>query len=163
MASGLAVDPNHTDITNHYIGMGVVGGLLLMVLFIWLLVKGFCQVGRAIRSQGDKSFCAWTVGASLFAHAVTCLSVSYFDHSIMFLYLTLAATTATLSSASVLSQSAAEESSAVPGLHQRTGGRSAWSRRVPVTTTPRGVTNLRLAQPSHSARAVGIGPHPTRR
>jgi hypothetical protein len=98
MASGVA-DPNHADITNHYIGNGVVGGLLLMMLFIWLIVKGFSQVGKAMHSENDGhgSFFTWAVGASLFAHAVTCLSVSYFDHSIIFLYLTLAATTATLS------------------------------------------------------------------
>jgi hypothetical protein len=98
MPSGVMSGPNQTDITNHYIAMGVVGGLPLMCLFIAILIKGFRQVGIAMWSDpdDDRTIYCWSVGAALFAQAVTCLSVSYYDHSIMFLYLTLAATTATL-------------------------------------------------------------------
>lgn len=98
MPSGVPSSPTQTDITNHYIAMGVVGGLLLMCLFIAILVKGFWFIGEAIRldTTDHGRFASWAVGASLFAHAATCLSVSYYDHSVMFLYLTLAAAPATL-------------------------------------------------------------------
>ena len=40
MPSGIPANENHTDLTNHYIAMGVMGGLLLLLLFIWLLLRG---------------------------------------------------------------------------------------------------------------------------
>jgi hypothetical protein len=103
MPSGVPASPTQTDITNHYIAMGVIGGLLLMLMFIAIIWKGFWQVGKGLRADSDRGsqFTSWAVGASLFAHAVTCLSVSYYDHSVMFLYLTLAATTATVTGLSV--------------------------------------------------------------
>jgi hypothetical protein len=85
---------DHIDITNHYLRMGVDGGLLLMFLFIAILAKGFSYIGQCLQ-QGSKlppevRFLVWSLGASLFAHAATCLSVSYFDQSVVFIYLTLA-------------------------------------------------------------------------
>jgi hypothetical protein len=95
MPSGVTWSPDHTDITNHYIQMGVTGGLPLMLLFIAILAKGFTLVGRTLQQLPEKSaesrFMIWTLGASLFAHAATFMSVSYFDQSFVFLYLTLAA------------------------------------------------------------------------
>jgi len=95
MPSGVSWSPNHTDITNHYLQMGVVGGLPLMVLFIAVLVKGFSFVGQSLRQMSElllhSQFMVWAIGASLFAHATSFISVSYFDQSFMFIYLTLAA------------------------------------------------------------------------
>lgn len=98
MPTGVYLDPTQADITNQYIGNGVLGGLLLMLLFIALFVKAFWQVGRAIRLpiESKDRFFAWAVGAALFSHASTCLSVSYYDHSIIFLYMTFAASSAIL-------------------------------------------------------------------
>lgn len=94
MPTGASWSPNHTDITNYYIQMGVTGGLPLMLLFIVILWKAFSIVGRTVRESFHLSprsqFLMWTLGASLFAHAATCISVSYFDQSFLFLYLTLA-------------------------------------------------------------------------
>lgn len=84
--------PNHTDITNHYIQMGVWGGLPLMLLFIIVLSKGFAGVTKAqqaLEFSPQSQFVLWTVGSSLFAHAATFISVSYFDQSFVLLYLTL--------------------------------------------------------------------------
>lgn len=95
MVTGVSWSPNHTDITNHYLMMGVLGGLPLMVLFIMILICGFSIVGKAIRKDApplrDNHFFVWSLGASLFAHAATCISVSYFDQSFVFLYITIAA------------------------------------------------------------------------
>jgi hypothetical protein len=83
---------NHTDITSHYIQMGVWGGVPLLALFVFVVWKGFACVGRVARSVDLPSrsiFMLWTLGASLFALAITGLSVSYFDQSIVILYSTL--------------------------------------------------------------------------
>jgi hypothetical protein len=95
MPTGVSWSPNHADITNHYIQMGVIGGLPSTLLFMASLYMGFTFVGQMLRSQPvpkkEHLFFFWTMGASLFAHATTAISVSYFDQSFVFLYLTLAA------------------------------------------------------------------------
>lgn len=82
------------DVTNHYLRMGIDGGLPLMLLFIAVLAVGFSFVGRTLRQMPELSpqsrFMIWALGASLFAHSVTFISVSYFDQSFVFIYLTLA-------------------------------------------------------------------------
>jgi hypothetical protein len=95
MPSGVTWSTEHTDITNHYLQQGVDGGLPLMLLFIAILFKGFFIVGQTVRQAADlpkkTQFMVWALGASLFSHAVTFISVSYFDQSFLFIYLTLAA------------------------------------------------------------------------
>lgn len=95
MGSGVSWSPDHTDITNYYIGMGVTGGLPLMLLFIVILSKGFSFVGQTMKHEGGWPtkfrFLIWAFGSALFAHAVSCMGVSYFDQSFVFIYLTLAA------------------------------------------------------------------------
>jgi hypothetical protein len=86
--------PQHTDITNHYISMGVLGGLPLVFLFIGGLAKAFSIVGHRLRETGitrQSEFMLWALGSALFAHMATFLSVSYFDQSFVFLYVTMAA------------------------------------------------------------------------
>ena len=65
-----------------------------MILFILILAKGFSYVGQVLQKKSDyplsTSFMIWALGASLFANAATMISVSYFDQSFLFLYLTLA-------------------------------------------------------------------------
>ncbi|MPY91443.1 MAG: hypothetical protein GEU99_26485 [Luteitalea sp.] len=90
MATGVSWSPDHTDITNHYLQMGVMGGLPLMVLFIALVAAGFTVISQCLRQSPRRNrFALWALGASWFAHAVTALAVSYFDQSAVFLYLTL--------------------------------------------------------------------------
>jgi hypothetical protein len=88
-----------SDITNHYIQMGVWGGLPLMLLFIAIMWQAFAVLGRAPRNESGMKreyFVAWILAASLFSQAVTCLSVSYFDQSVVFLYMVIAALSAHL-------------------------------------------------------------------
>lgn len=95
MPYGVVWNENHIDITNYYLRMGVDGGLPLMLLFIAQLAIGFHLVGRALKELPEVSFRSrfmfWALGASLFAHSAACISVSYFDQSVVFIYLTLAA------------------------------------------------------------------------
>jgi len=94
MPTGVSWNPDHTDITNHYLEMGVIGGVPLMILFVLTLAKAFSFVGQSVNSENhllsDEKFMVWAFGSSLFANAATMISVSYFDQSFIFLYLTLA-------------------------------------------------------------------------
>ena len=85
MPYGVPWSQYHVDITNHYLSMGVSGGLLLMLCFIGILIKAFQLLGRGIRAlrlAGDPNeFILWCVGAALFAHCVTLVSVCYFDQT----------------------------------------------------------------------------------
>ena len=95
MPTGVTWSPNHSDITNHYLNFGVVGGMPLILLFLAILVTGFSFVGRILRDRPDlpdeSQFLVWALGCSLFAHAMTFISVAYFDQSFVFIYLTLGA------------------------------------------------------------------------
>jgi hypothetical protein len=95
IAYGVPWSKNHIDITNHYIQMGVFGGLPLMLLFMGVLAAGFAAVGEALRRNEEapvqQRLMIWTLGAILFGHAVTFLSVSYFDQTVTYLYFLLAA------------------------------------------------------------------------
>lgn len=95
MATGVRWSPEHADITNYYLHNGVWGGLPLMLLFIALMVKGFSYVGRILLDDAiyakQMEFMIWTLGSMLFAHAMTSISISYFDQSFIFPYLNLAA------------------------------------------------------------------------
>lgn len=94
MPTGVSWNPDHTDITNYYLHFGVVGGLPLMLLHICILITGFVYVGKTIKNtentHQEAPFFFWAIGAALFSHAATGISVSYFDQSYIFLYMTLA-------------------------------------------------------------------------
>jgi len=94
METGIAADPNHTDMVNYYIQMGVWGGLPLMLLFMWLLVAAFIRIGKALRASRSaplsSQFLIWVLGAILFGHVATFWSAAYYDQTIIFLCLVLA-------------------------------------------------------------------------
>ncbi len=90
----LVINPDMVDITNQYIAEGVNGGAISMMLFIGVLVSAYRRVGagRASASAAGLSrleALTWLVGASLTAHAVSYLSVTYFDQMAVFWYLCL--------------------------------------------------------------------------
>lgn len=88
MPTGVSWSPDHTDITNHYLQMGIMGGVPLVIIFMIILWIGFKYVGECIRRtdmEKKSKFFAWCLGSSLFAHVVTFLGVSYFDQSYLFL------------------------------------------------------------------------------
>jgi len=95
MPTGVSWSPDHCDITNYYILMGVWAGLPLVFLFIAMIWKAFRYAGEIIKtgkplSERDR-FLMWCVGSALFAHTATCVSVAYFDQSYIFMFLCLAA------------------------------------------------------------------------
>lgn len=83
----------HTDITNYYLVVGVMAGLPALLLMLQIMRKAFKRVGAvATNSQLPivTHFSIWCLGASLFAHAATSISVSYFGQAQVFFWLPIA-------------------------------------------------------------------------
>jgi hypothetical protein len=91
MPTGISADPNSADIVNEFIAQGVRGGLLSLLLFVWMIVKCFKTVGSAVHETSDLNLgmraLIWTLGCGLVAHVASFFSVSYFDQMIIFWYL----------------------------------------------------------------------------
>lgn len=94
MPTGLAIDPNMTDMVNQFIAEGVTGGLLAMILYIWLIVKCFKTIGLAVRNEirysTSERFMIWCMGCTVLGHVASFFSVSYFDQITIFLYMIIA-------------------------------------------------------------------------
>jgi len=120
LAYGALWTGGHADITNYYLRMGVDGGLPLLLMFLMVLARAFSSVGRSWRrlaasvSPDANTFLPWALGASLLAHAANFIGVSYFDQSVVFLYLTLAGI-ASISSSATPSVRRSEVHSEPPG------------------------------------------------
>ncbi|MGD0232226.1 MAG: hypothetical protein ABSC19_18030, partial [Syntrophorhabdales bacterium] len=94
MSGTLPDQPNMIDITNQYIAEGVNGGLLTMLLFIGVIILCFRQLGRRLRVlYGENAkvdaLATWFIGVAVFAHALSFLSVAYFDQLTVFWYFAL--------------------------------------------------------------------------
>jgi hypothetical protein len=88
-------DPMLADVTNQYLVEGFDGGVVQMMLFILIIVLCFRAVGTAVRNTAgiepfSSRFCIWALGASLFAHVLGFLSISYFDQNAVMFNLLLA-------------------------------------------------------------------------
>ena len=94
MPSGIGANERHTDMTNHFLQMGVMGGIVLAAVFAWVLVLSFRDIGRAVRAdvaapQAERIL-VWSLGALLVGYFMTFWSISLFDHSIVLYILVLA-------------------------------------------------------------------------
>jgi hypothetical protein len=85
MHSGVTWNPNHTDITNYYLQLGVLGGLpLLLTLVAIIAVALMCLEASLPLLRGhapDEEFASWCVWTAILAHSVSFLSIAYFDQS----------------------------------------------------------------------------------
>ncbi len=97
MATGVSWSPDHSDITNYYLHLGVLGGLPVMITFIMALVKGFSLIGTSLAVEEERAdpddaiLLLWCAGISLATHALSFVSISYFDQMYVPLYLLMAA------------------------------------------------------------------------
>ncbi|WP_193210596.1 hypothetical protein [Luteolibacter marinus] len=94
MPTGVTWSKDHTDITNYFLAFGVMGGFLAMILMIAMIWVAFKWVGNVIEAnpemeQGDR-FMIWCMGASLFSHVGTSVSVAYYDQSYVFFWFSIA-------------------------------------------------------------------------
>lgn len=90
MPTGLASNPKMTDMVNHYVAQGVAGGVLCLILFIWLIVECFRAAGSAILDEDmysrSEQYMIWSLGCALLGHVASFFSVSYFDQINIALY-----------------------------------------------------------------------------
>lgn len=95
MATGVSWSPNHADITNYYLHLGVIGGLALPICLIGFLVLSFnllrTRIPELRHDQDPDEIVLWCAGASLATHAVSFISISYFDQMYVFFYTLLGA------------------------------------------------------------------------
>jgi hypothetical protein len=91
MPTGVSWNADHTDITNYYLHLGVIGGLPLMLSLIAIVWFSFGSISRFIRTDPDDrrlaDFALWCLGCSLAAHALSFISISYFDQMYVLFYL----------------------------------------------------------------------------
>ncbi len=90
MATGTHADPNMADLVNHYIWVGVIGGLPTLIMFVWTLRECFRQISIASRdlpeAAVDLRYTLWCLGSSLFAMCVTFFSMSFYCETSVCLY-----------------------------------------------------------------------------
>lgn len=99
MFSGVSWSDRHTDITNYYLHLGVIGGVGLMICLILLYVLSVFYietvfitrpVSRAIDPDFEwNGFSTWCVAAALCGHGISCFSISYFDQMYAVFYVTV--------------------------------------------------------------------------
>jgi hypothetical protein len=90
------------DLSDQYVAIADVSGLIPLVCFFAIIVLGFRYAGRArLAYKGDKGrqLFAWALGSSLFANVVAFFGISYFDQTIVVWYALLALIAATAVSA----------------------------------------------------------------
>lgn len=82
------------DVTNMYIFVALTqGGLTGLILFWTILITCFKAIGRTVKvyeKQPAIRLFIWSIGCSLFTHAVSFISVAYFGQIIVCLYFSLA-------------------------------------------------------------------------
>ncbi|MEO7339327.1 MAG: hypothetical protein ABI073_00455 [Luteolibacter sp.] len=88
MPYGLAAVPEHCDLTNYYIHLGVTSGLPLALCLLMIQWKSFKMLSNGLRQTAGTpdEFRYWCLGAAFFAHGVTFLSISYFDQMYVFFW-----------------------------------------------------------------------------
>lgn len=95
MASGVSWNPNMVDMTNYYLHLGVIGGLALTLCVIAIIVVSFKMLFRRMyemRLAGNPmEIVLWCAAASLAAHAISFVSISYFDQMYIYFYILLGA------------------------------------------------------------------------
>lgn len=99
MHSGVTWSQNHTDITNYYLQLGVIGGLPLMICFILIIYKSLGLIERGIESfrlSGEHyEFGLWCLWSSIMAQCVAMISIAYFDQTYAYFFLLIGSALAT--------------------------------------------------------------------
>ncbi len=81
------------DVTNQYVLEGVRGGLITLLLFLWVIFlafRGLEHLWLAGSTDRQKVILAWALGISLYIHCLNFFAVSYFGQIILIWYMLLA-------------------------------------------------------------------------
>lgn len=82
------------DTTNMFVSEGVRGGVIVFLLFVYIIVAAYSSLGLRMKAERGRSkgveLLLWTIGASIFSHIVSFFGVSYFDQNVVNWYLVLA-------------------------------------------------------------------------
>jgi hypothetical protein len=81
------------DITNQYVLESTRGGLVTLIIFIWMIVVAYQCLGHLWRSvDHDVALraMAWGIGACLFTHCASFIAVSYFGQMVFGWFMHLA-------------------------------------------------------------------------
>lgn len=88
---------SQADITNQFISFGLSAGLLAIVLFIWLLVRAFQSLGKALAAvrlasarTSASEYLLWGLGSMLAGHIANFIAITYFDHFYVIWFMQLA-------------------------------------------------------------------------
>jgi hypothetical protein len=97
------------DVQNQFVAEGELGGLLTLVMFIWLVVRLYKAVGQArrkARGTRKREELVWILGVVLFAHCAAFFGANYFDQVKIWWYATIAMIAAIAPMGSDLTQTA---------------------------------------------------------
>lgn len=85
------------DITNQYLAYGICAGVIAILIFFYLLIGLFSQLGKALSASRtnvahntENERILWGLGCVLAVHMVNWLGITYFDQSFMIWLLQLA-------------------------------------------------------------------------
>lgn len=91
------------DIINYYLGFGIAAGVSAVVLFVFLLIRAFSQLGKALAAtrvtlqvHAGREILLWALGVVLTVHVFNWFGIVYFDQYYVVFFMQLA-TTSTLS------------------------------------------------------------------
>ncbi|MEN6350233.1 MAG: hypothetical protein ABFD08_12665 [Syntrophomonas sp.] len=91
---GFLDNPDAADITNHFVGVGITGGVISLIFFVLVIVYCFQRLGVSLQLVKDATtsvkMALWTLGVALFAHIISFMSVSYYDQISVFYFMLLA-------------------------------------------------------------------------
>ncbi len=105
MPTGVTWSDRHSDMTNYYIHLGVVGGLGLVICLILMLVHSYKTLGTAMHGarefeygqsfrewdeqeeRPENEFVLWCVGCGIGVHMISFFSVSYFGQMYVLFYI----------------------------------------------------------------------------
>jgi len=113
MATGIGANSRHTDMTNHFLSMGVMGGLPLLIVFVLVCRAAFRDVGRSLQTpyvDAQHRFFVWALGAVLFGFVMNFFAITLFDQSAIFFWMLVATIASIASQAERASQTAPPKS-----------------------------------------------------
>jgi hypothetical protein len=151
MGQSIGWSDKHSDITNYYIWIGVIGGFPAIVLLVAMMWMAFRWVGQAVRTippeMADDRLMIWCLGAGLFAHATTSFSVAYFDQSAVFFWLNVAVISSMHSTLAIAARAAEPSRSLIPQPSAEVRRVPRWRREMNDPWPGRGSSSTAPVQP----------------